>query len=210
MKITVIGTGNVGSVLGTRWAQNGHEVVFGTRDPKSAKIEGLLAKAGSNAQAKATGEAITGADVVVLATPWEATEQVIGALGSLAGKIVIDATNPLKPGLQGLEVGHTTSAGEKVAQWASGARVVKAFNMTGASNMADPTYGAQQADMFICGDDAEAKAVVAGLAEELGFEVVDNGSLTSARYLEPLAMLWIHLAYMQGLGPNFAIKLLRR
>jgi len=210
MKIAVIGTGNVGGVLGTRWAKNGHQVVFGTRDPSRAKIQQLVEAAGGNAQASTANEAVIDAEVVVLATPWNATEQVIQSLGELAGKIIIDATNPLKPDLAGLEIGHTTSASEKVAEWASRAHVVKAFNMTGAGNMANPTYGSQQADMFICGDDAEAKSIVRRLAEELGFDVVDNGPLTSARYLEPLAMVWINLAYKQGWGPNFAFKLLRR
>jgi hypothetical protein len=73
-----------------------------------------------------------------------------------------------------------------------------------------PTYGTQPVTMFICGDDPEAKATVGSLAAELGFEVIDSGPLLTARYLEPLAMLWIHLAYVQGLGPDFAFKVIRR
>jgi predicted dinucleotide-binding enzyme len=91
-----------------------------------------------------------------------------------------------------------------------GARVVNAFNTTGWPNMANPLYGTQPATMFICGDDAEAKATVAQLAEDLGFEVVDTGALTTARWLEPLAMLWIHPCVGLGWGPEFAFKILRR
>jgi predicted dinucleotide-binding enzyme len=116
----------------------------------------------------------------------------------------------LNPGLQGLALGHTTSAAEAIAQWAQGARVVKAFNSTGANNMLDPNYGGQAASMLICGDDAAAKKVVLDLASELGFDAIDAGALSTARDLEPLAMLWIRLAYVQGLGRNIAFKLLRR
>jgi predicted dinucleotide-binding enzyme len=107
-------------------------------------------------------------------------------------------------------VGHTTSGAEQVAAWAMSRRVVKAFNTTGAENMADPIYQSQPITMFICGDDNEAKAAVARLAEELGFEVADTGKLAMARYLEPLAMVWINLAIVQKQGRNMAFKLVRR
>jgi hypothetical protein len=87
---------------------------------------------------------------------------------------------------------------------------VKAFNTTGAHNMADPRFGGQSASMFVCGDDAGAKRTVAALAEALGFEPVDAGPLTQARLLEPVAMLWISMALAHGHGPGIAFKLLRR
>jgi 8-hydroxy-5-deazaflavin:NADPH oxidoreductase len=210
MKIAIIGAGNVGGTLGRRWAQNGHEVTFGVRDPQSPKVQDVLRAAGAKARAVSVREAATAAECILLATPWTATQDAIQTAGNLSGKIVVDCTNPLAPGLRGLALGHTTSGGEQVAKWAVGARVVKAFNMTGAKNMASPAYGAQPITMCICGDDAAAKTTVGGLAAELGFEVVDTGPLTTARYLEPLAMLWIHLAYVQGLGPDFAFKIMRR
>jgi predicted dinucleotide-binding enzyme len=111
---------------------------------------------------------------------------------------------------QGLVLGHTTSAAEQVAGWAAGAKVVKAFNTTGWPNMANPKYGDQSATMFICGDDAGAKAAVTRLSDELGFETLDAGPLKVARYLEPMAMLWIHLCIGMGWGPGFAFKVLRR
>lgn len=210
MKIAVIGTGNVGSTLGKGWAGQGHQVIFGSRDPAGAKIQDLLKAAGPNARAASTGEAIAEAEVVVLATPWSATEQIIRAAGNWRGKILVDCTNPLSPGSRELAFGHTTSGGEQVAAWATGARVVKAFNTTGFKNMADPLYDSQAITMFVCGDDAKANAIVLGLAGELGFDAVDAGPLRVARYLEPYAMLWIHLAHRHGLGPNVAFKLLRR
>ncbi len=141
---------------------------------------------------------------------WGAAQGAVQAAGSLTGKILIDATNPLKPDLSGLALGHTISAGEEVARRPSGAKVVKAFNTIGAQHMANPVFGSQRASMFIAGDDASAKRTVADLAEALGFDPVDVGPLTQARLLEPLAMLWISLAYAFGHGTNIGFKLLRR
>jgi NADPH-dependent F420 reductase len=206
MRIAIIGTGNVGSALGTRWAQRGHEVVFGSRDPSGAKAQKLLAATG--ASVAGIREAVADAAVVILATPWDAAQESIIAAGDLTGKVVLDATNPLQN--MKLALGLTTSGAEQVASWAGGAAVVKAFNSTGAGNMLNPDYAGQKPTMFICGDDAGAKQIVSGLIEEIGFEAVDAGPVTSARYLEPLAGLWITLAYAQGLGPNIAFRLLRR
>ena len=210
MKIAIIGAGNVGGTLGKAWAAKGHEIVFGVRDPRAAKVQELVRATGGRTRATGVREAAADAEVVVLATPWSATEDAVRAAGSLAGKLVVDATNPLTPDFSGLALGHTTSAAEAVARWAPGAGVVKAFNTTGAVNMANPDFGAERASMFVCGDDAAAKRTVAGLAEALGFEAVDAGPLTQARFLEPLAMLWISMAYAYGHGTGIAFKLLRR
>jgi len=201
MKIAVIGAGNVGGALGGLFAEKGHEVVFGVRDPAAAKVP----RAASVQEAAAFGE------VVVLAVPWPAAQATIQEAGDLSGKIVVDCLNPLKPDLSGLAIGNDNSAGEEVARWAKGAKVVKAFNTIGAANFANPKFGGESASMFICGDDAGAKATVGKLAAELGFDVVDAGSLVEARWLEAMAVLWIHLAFGQGLGPTgHAFKLLRR
>ena len=212
MKIAIIGAGNVGGTLGSRWAKNGHTVTFGVRNPGDEKLKKLLSSAGGTARAATIAEAVQDASVVVLATPWDGAQSAIQAAGKLAGKILIDATNPLTMSPEGLRLvlGHTTSAGEQVASWASGARLVKAFNTTGAKNMADPKFGSQSASMFVCGDDAEARSTVMKLADELGFEPVDCGALSSARYLEPMAMLWIHVCVGLGRGPDFAFKIVKR
>src|SRR5579884_3183160 len=208
MNIAVIGSGNVGSALGKGWSRKGHNVIFGVRNPADSKIKALLEDAGSNARAAAVSEAATLGEIVVFATPWNATDDAVRGAGNLQGKVVFDCTNPLKPDLSGLEIGLTTSAAEQVASWAKGAKVVKVFNTTGANNMENSKYSGGAPVMFYCGDDAAAKKAAAQLAGDLGFEPIDAGGLTIARLLEPLAMLWIHLAYAQRMGRDFAFGVL--
>jgi len=210
MKIGIIGTGKVGGAVGKRWAAMGHEVVFGSRDPGAAKVKELMGASGGKAKAATIAQAAAHGEVVVLATPWAGTKEALAAAGSLAGKVVIDCTNPLKPDLSGLAVGPDTSAAEQVASWAKGAKVVKGLSTTGSANMENPRYGDQDISMFICGEDAGAKKTVGRLMEDLGFEVVDCGPLAAARQLEHLALLWVCLAYKLGNGANIAVKLLRR
>ena len=209
MNIGIIGSGNVGGTLGKAWAKRGHRILFSySRDHK--KLESLATSAGPNTRAGTPTEAVQFGEVILFAPPWPSVDHALKAAGSMVGKILIDCTNPLKQDLSGLEIGHTTSAAEEIAKKTPGVRVVKAFNMTGADNMAKPHFGAAQATMFICGDDAAAKTAVARLTEELGFEAVDAGPLQAARLLEPLAMLWIHLAYVQEMGSGIGFKLLQR
>jgi predicted dinucleotide-binding enzyme len=209
MEIGIIGSGNVGKALGETWLTKGHRVCFSySRDVK--KLQAYAAGLGANAAAGTPAQASTFGKVVVLATPWSAVEDALRGVGPLNGKILVDCTNPLKPDLSGLAIGHTTSAAEEVARRVPAAKVVKAFNTTGAENMRNPQFGSGRATMLVCGDDPGAKAVVAGLARDAGFEVVDAGLLNVARLLEPLAMLWIHLAYGQKMGTGFAFALLKR
>ena len=209
MKIAIIGSGQVGSTLGKAWAAKEHEVVFGVRDPKSPKAQDAVKATGGKARAAGIKEAASGAEVVVLATPFGNTQEALRSAGELPGKIVIDATNPLSDDFTGLAIGHTTSAGEEIARWAKGGRVVKCFNTIGAEHLGNPKIAGHSATMFLCGDDPAAKKTVAKLATELGFEALDAGPLRQARLLEPLAMLWISLAYQQKLGTGIAFKLLR-
>ena len=210
MTIGIIGSGNVGGTLGTRWAKAGHDIVYGTRDPQANDIKQLLARAGGKARAATLQEAARAGDVLLLGMPWNATQSVPEGLGDLSGKPLIDATNPLLADLSALETGTTTSGAEKVAAWARGAKVVKAFNTVGANIMANPSFGAERPALFYCGDDAAAKQTTKQLAEAIGFEALDAGPLTQARLLEPFALLWISLALKYGYGRDIAFKLLRR
>lgn len=213
MKIAIIGAGSVGGTLGRILAGKGHEISFGVRDPQSEKVISLLRSFSGSATADSIQAAVTPAEVVILATPWEGTQEALSAAGDVTGKVLIDATNPIQLGMEGLmkglQVGHTTSGAEEVAQWAQGARVVKAFNNIGANCYENTKFGAVKATAFICGNDAAAKQVTTTLAQDIGFEVVDVGPLTKARLLEPLGMLWIDLA-IAGVGREFAISFVKR
>jgi 8-hydroxy-5-deazaflavin:NADPH oxidoreductase len=215
-KIGVLGTGDVGRALGGGLATLGHDVRMGSRDPKSEKVQQWVKQTGSHASAGTFAETAAFAEVAVLATAWDGTENALRLAGPehLAGKVVVDATNPLRFGAQGqlpaLAVGHTTSAGEMVQKWLSGAKVVKAFNTIGNTHMVKPDFPGGPPDMFICGNDEQAKVVVGDLCKELGWPVVDMGGIEASRYLEPLAMLWIGYLFRNGFSPNHAFKLLRK
>ncbi len=201
MKIAIIGAGNVGRALGGAWRTD-HDVTFGVRSPEDAKYADLGVPTATN------DAAVAGSDVVVLCTPWQGTEEAVKACGGLAGKVLIDCTNPLTPDFTALEVGHTTSGAEQVAAWAPGARVCKAMNQIGAPMMGHPQLPSAPV-MFVCGDDQAAKQVTTGLVTQLGFEPVDAGDLTLARLLEPYALIWIHMALRRGFGTNWGFGLLR-
>jgi predicted dinucleotide-binding enzyme len=213
MKLAIIGAGNVGGTLGTAWAQKaGHEIFFGVRSPKSDKTQALVRTLGGKARAGTPAEAAAFGDFIVLTTPWPAAEAAIRSMGDLSGRIILDATNPLAMGPDGLglEIGHSISAGEKVQGWAKGAAVFKTLNTTGFGNMADPVFHGVKSVMFVAGDDAANKPRVIALVAALGFEVVDAGPLRNARLLEAHAMLWIELALKRGLGRDWAFAIVRR
>lgn len=209
MKIAVIGAGNVGGNLGTLWAQQGYEVCFGVRNPEDERYTPLLnwpkAKIGTVADCAAE------ADVWLLAVHYRDLEHIYPELKAhTQGKILIDATNPVMPGLSGLMVGQDTSAAEEIQRRLPDVAVVKAFNNLGANNFKNLDFQGYKADTFLCGDDPEAKATVKTLAEAIGFRAVDAGHLSQARYVEPMAMLWITMAYKYDYGPNFTFKMLER
>ena len=213
MKLGIIGAGNVGGTLGAAWARKaGHQIMFGVRAPNADKTQELVRSIGAKAGAGTAAEAAAFGDMIVLTTPWIAAEAAIGSMGDLAGKILLDATNPLAMGPDGLglEIGHSTSAGEMVQGWAKGASVFKTLNTTGFSNMADPVFHGVKSVMFVAGDDAANKPKVMTLVADLGFDVVDAGPLRNARLLEAHAMLWIDLALNRGQGRDFAFAIVRR
>ncbi|MDX1613730.1 MAG: NADPH-dependent F420 reductase [Candidatus Promineifilaceae bacterium] len=209
MKIAIIGTGNVGSALAQGWTAHGHEITFGSREPERDDVQALVAKVGSRARATTITAAAAAAPVVVLAVPWRAVETTVAEIDDWTDKILLDTTNPIASGLQPL-FGSDTSGAEEIARQADNARVVKAFNTTGAENMANPDYDGQALTMFICGDNGQAKSTVTNLARDLGFEAADVGDLSAARLLESMALVWIRLASRQGLGRQIGFKLLRR
>src|SRR5438094_1016026 len=128
MKIGILGAGNVGGALGRIWASKGHDITFGVPDPMGDRVRAAVAALQGKGRAGTNSEAVKSAEAVVLTVPWPAAEDAIHAAGGLNTKVLIDCTNPVRPGLKGLVVGLTTSAAEQVAGWAQGAKVVKAFN----------------------------------------------------------------------------------
>ena len=206
--IAILGAGNVGTALARALIEKGESVVFGVPDP--GKYRATVGQLGPAASVVSTDAAIMASDLVILATPYSAAAGIARSVPDWQGRILVDATNPLAPGLAGLSVGTTTSGAEEIAKAAHGARVVKAFNTTGAENMSDTHYAGGAVFMPVCGDDAEARSRVIALATLIGFDAADCGDLSAARYLEPFAMTWIHMAIKLGHGRSFAFARLRR
>ena len=209
LDIAILGSGNMGSALGRRFADAGHRVTYSfSRDP--AKLERLARGSGPRARAATPREAAQDADLVLLAVHWTQMPEVLRAAGSLRGKIVLDLTNPMTAADDRLAVGHRKSGGELVARRARGASVVKAFNTVPAELLrAGPDILAEQPSVCYCGDDRKSKLAVARLIRQIGYEPVDCGPLETARYLEPLAMVIVELAYNQGHRPEVGLRVLR-
>jgi predicted dinucleotide-binding enzyme len=198
LNVAIIGAGNVGSALAGALRRGGHTVTFGVRAPDPGWPD----------QAS-IAEAVRAADATILAIPFAAAAEVIAAAGGLAGRVLIDATNPLgmTEGGLGLTMGHTTSGAEQIAALAPAARVFKAFNQTGFENLSGADAYADRPVMFVAGDDPAGKQTVLALVADCGFEPVDAGGLRASRLLEPFGMLWIELARKRGHGPEFAFTL---
>jgi NADPH-dependent F420 reductase len=204
MKIAIIGTGNVGSALGATLVKAGHEVVLAARD--TARTRDAASATGATAAAS-LAEAVDNVDVIVLAVPFSATREVAKELAPLAaGKIVIDATNPLKPDYSGLATVDPSGA-ELLASTLPGARVAKAFNTLFAGLQADPAALGQRLDVLIATDDPSARDTVALLATSAGFRPVAVGPLAAARELEALAWLNIRLQISSQGSWNTAVTL---
>ena len=213
MKIGVLGTGDVGRSLGTGFIAVGHEVKMGSRAAGNEKARAWVAEAGPKASEGNFADAARFGELIVLATRGVENEAAIrsAGIGSLEGKVVIDATNPLdfSKGQPSLSVGHTDSGGEQVQRLLPKALVVKAFNIVGHAHMFRPQFPGGPPDMFFCGNDAGAKDRVAGILREFGWNVIDLGGIEASRHLEPLCMVWVIHGIRSG-SWNHAFKLLRK
>ena len=190
MNIAIIGAGNVGRALATSAIRTGHSVTVSSANGDTAKklSEDTGAKAAASNRAAAEG-----AELVVLAVPYTAMVDVLDDVGpALAGKIVVDATNPLKADYSGLAV-EGTSGAEEIQARLPQSRVIKAFNTQFAARQTDPRVAGLNVDGFVAGDDDEAKAVVLDLVKAIGFNPIDAGPLAMARTLEAMAFLNISL-----------------
>lgn len=209
MNVGILGSGDVAKALGAGFLSRGHGVMLGTRDEaKLADWQGEHpgAKVGSFADAAEFGE------LVAIATLGMAAQSAIELAGkqNFRGKIVIDATNPLRFDATGvhLAIGFSDSLGERVQAALPESRVVKAFNTVGNQFFVDPNFAGGLPSMFVAGNDDGAKAEVGKILESFGWEMVDLGAIESSRYLEPICMAW--MAYGATTGTwHHAFKLLR-
>lgn len=211
MRMAFIGYGNVGGPLADHLQRAGHDVTLAARDAAS---EGVRKARGRNARLAVAepAAAVRAADVVFLATPFQANESALRPLASeLAGKILVDCTNPVGPGLtHGL--GSVQSGTEWIQALLPETKVVKAFTIYGFENFENssyPGYGVRPA-MFYCGNDAAAKASVATLIAELGWEPLDVGGVQQALHLEHMTLLWVRMVRMGGHSPRIVWAVLRR
>jgi predicted dinucleotide-binding enzyme len=205
MIITIIGTGNVGGALAGRFAWAGHKVILGVRDQSNFKGSYLVERAGISAEG--ISEAVSQADVVIIAAPAMHVVNVVEMLGDTTGKIIIDTMNIVGGnGPTGYE--NTTNA---ILEHTATEDVVKCFNTTGFENMNNPDYGSMNADMFVAGNSSKGKQVAIALAKSIGFEEVwDMGGNDKFTLMEQLASVWINLAIFQGNGRDIALKVIAK
>ena len=201
MNIAIIGAGNIGGTLGRKWALQGHQVTFGVRDPQSSKVRKLLTASGPHAAAKRVGDALAAAEVVLLAVPGGAVDALVAEqAAALDGKIVIDATNKV-----GQPVMNALAA---LRAAAPNAALFRAFSNLGWENFAEPAIGAEQVDLFYCGDEGAAQERVDGLIAALGLRPVYLGGTEHAATIDALTGLWFTLALRRGLGRRLAFRMI--
>jgi predicted dinucleotide-binding enzyme len=213
MRIAILGSGLMGSALGTAWARAGNAVVFSySRD--QAKLEQLARDAGSGATTSAPNEAVRGAEVVLVSVPWHRLDDALVVAGgpvALSGRIVVSCSLPMRPDDSDLAIGHDTSGAEQLAARLPAAHVIAAFN-TIPSELIRPDLQQMPRDerphVLIMGDAPTAKDVVARLAWDAGFTPVDAGGLRVCRWAEPFGLLVAQLAYTQELGPALGYRFL--
>jgi len=203
MNIAIIGPGNMGLGLARLLVVKGQNVALAHKDIEVATR--LAAEIGANVQGKDIVSAVSDADIVILATPYESAEAALKEAGDLTGKILVDITNPITPDYMALTIGHTTSAAEEIAKLAPGAHVVKAFNTVFWQALPfDVRRGSPAVQVLLAGDDAAAKETVSTMVTDLEFEAIDAGPLTNARYIEPVGELNIQFGYALGWGTSIS------
>lgn len=205
MNIAIIGTGNVGGALATKWAQNGHRIFLGVQDLSSFKNMELLNN--PNTTAHLPPEATANAEVILISVPAIAAVEATVSLGNTEGKIIIDTMNIIGgKGPAGFE--NTTEA---ILANTATRDVVKCFNTTGFNNMQNTMYDDNAIDMFVAGDSQRGKETARQLSRDAGFaECYDIGGNDKFTLMEQFAWFWINLAMFQGLGREIAFKLLKR
>lgn len=202
MKLAFIGVGNVGFAIANNLQKKGHEIIVANNDENSETVKKALEQ-NVNFSAKKIQEAIDEAEVVFLATPFQANEEILKSL-TFNGKVLIDCTNPVGMGIShGLN--SEISGSEKVQEWASDAKVVKAYTIYGFENLINSDYSNYSVKpvMMIAGNDTAAKTIVSQLNVEMGYDTLDTGKLDQALHLEHMTLLWVKMVRRDGHHPNF-------
>lgn len=193
--IAIIGTGDVARALGPEFAAQGHTIVYGSRDPGSQKARDLVAATGNDASVTTQAASVEDADIIVLAVPGMLVREITTGLGDLAGKIIIDPTNPLKREALAFRHAVDTSNAEIIQAAAPEAYVVKAFNTLNWKTMIDPESSGGPVSIPLAGDNRSAKSKVAELVAGMGLEPVDVGGVENAHWVEGMLILWINNRY---------------
>jgi hypothetical protein len=194
-RIAIIGTGDVAAALGPEFAAQGHTIVYGSRDPAREEVRDLVAKTGDDASVTTPRDAAEHADIIVLAVPGMLVEDITLGLGDLAGKIIIDPTNPLNRGDAGFAHAVDTSNAEIIQAIAPDSHVVKAFNALSWRTMIDPDSAGGPVSIPLAGNSDVAKQKVAELVEGMGLEAIDVGPVENAHWVEGMLILWIDNRY---------------
>ena len=205
--IAIIGTGDVATALGPRFAEQGHIVIYGSRDPGRQKVQELVARTGSKASATTQAAAAEAGNIVVLAVPGLLVGEITQSLGDLDGKILIDPSNPLELIDGRFEHSVDTSNTEIIQAAAPGADVVKAFSTINVSTMIDPSEAGGPVSVPLAGNSAAAKARVADIVRKMGLEPIDLGDARDARWIEGMLILWINNRYGNTGRPPFEFHL---
>jgi predicted dinucleotide-binding enzyme len=211
MKIGILGTGMVGETLGTKFAQLGHQVKMGSRTANNERAIQWTKAAGANASQGTFTDAANFGEMIFICLKGATFLEIASSLGqALAGKVVVDVSNPLdfSSGSLSLSIGNTNSLGEEVQKALPGAKVVKSFNTVNCEVMVDPAKGGNPT-MFVCGNDAGAKKQFMDLIKTLGWrDLIDIGDITKSRGTEALMHLWMNLYQVFG-TPHFGWKIVR-
>lgn len=201
MKLGLVGAGNIGGTLGKKWAVKNHEVFFGVRNPQKETLVSEMQSVDGNIKLGLAADAIAASEVIVFAVPGASVEQLVSENAeSLAGKIVIDASNNMR--------GDSRNSLSYIAQKVPTARLFRAFSSLGWENFENPEFAGVKADLFYCGDE-DARATVEALIFDIGLEPVYLGGTDQAGLVEGMTDMWFTLALRQKMGRRIAFKLLK-
>jgi 8-hydroxy-5-deazaflavin:NADPH oxidoreductase len=202
MTVAIIGSGKMGAGFARLFTAKGIDVLIGNQSPEKAVA--LAKELGANARGGSVQEAVSQADTVLLAVWYKDAANALKSAGDLAGKVVIDISNPITADFKGLSIGHSTSAAEEIQKLVPEAKVVKAFNTIFAELLPIESRKGRRVQVFIAADDEQAKVKVSALVKAVEFEPVDSGILYNARFLEPMGEMNILLGFFLGWGTSGA------